>query len=183
LSGVGAAVVQWGWIEVTRPENAHRWAAIASLQVVVTGYLVCLAWFHAHSARWRANSLVQRLWHLGQGLACDLASCLLIVAILIRGHEGGVLGLGLWMIPPTLLAISAVSAAITSLAWLDGYRRLFSDIPPPTAPLPTPRRDWMRPLSWLVLLMALLVVEFGVPELPRAQREPVPTIGAERPGS
>jgi hypothetical protein len=161
LSGLGVVVVQWGWLEMVRPDHAERWPAIACLLVVATGYLVCLTWFHASCARRRANMPAQRRWRLGRGLAYDLTICGLMVVTLVRGHESGLLRLGLWMIPPTLLTTSAVSAAVTLLAWLDGNHRFSVDLPPPSTSAWAPRHDWARSLSWLVLAVVLLIFEFS----------------------
>jgi hypothetical protein len=165
LTGLAAGTVQLGWLNVAQTKNILSWPADAGLLVAATAYLICLARFHASTARWRPGMLAPRLWRLGLGMTYDLSICALAVVSLVRGPQSGVLLLGLWLIPPTLLAVSVLSAIVAALAWLEGYRWLSVDIPPPAAPLANPQRDWPRLVSWLLLFVLLLATELAEPAL------------------
>jgi hypothetical protein len=165
VAGLGTAVIQLGWLEVAKTKNTQSWPADGCLLVAVSIYLICLAWFHASTAMWRPDMLVQRLWRLGEGLVYDLSIGALTIVALVRGPQSGVLLLGQSLVPPTLLAACAISALVSMLACRDGYDRFFVDVPPPGAPFAKPRHDWMRLICWLLLLLVLWAVEFGEPEL------------------
>jgi len=112
------------------------------------------------------------LGRLGWGMVYDLTIAGAALIMLARGPQSGVLRSGLWIVPPTLLAVCAVSTAVSALAWFDAYLPLVASPPAPAAYLAKPRRDGARFVSWLLLMVLLGAVEFGRTELRRRAFSP-----------
>ena len=152
---IGAIVMQWMWPAAVYREDGQRWWVVL---LSATAYLVATARFHYRKARWRPNELVPRLWSLGRWLVCDVMIGLLAGIAIAKGHDAHVIKAGLWLLPPTLLAVSAASALAALIALRDGAGRFFRDIPPANAPITNYRRDVLRFVCFVWLTLLLLAI-------------------------
>jgi hypothetical protein len=152
---VGAVAIQWMWpAAVHRDDDQHWWVLLLS----ATAYLLATFRFHYHKTQWRPHELVPRMWSLGRWLLCDLIIGLLAGIALAKGHDALVIRAGLWLLPPTLLAVSGASALAAVVALREGMNWLRTDILPAEAPITNYRRDVLRFVCFVWLAVLLLVV-------------------------
>jgi len=152
---VGAITLQVAWPAVFSGDKQKSPWLLAAMLNAATGYLLATAWFHATTAHGRPNDLGPRLGRLGRGLACDLILGCASGAALASGHTATLFRAGLWIVPPTLLAVCAASALVEVLALRDQRSPLASSRPPASARLPLDRSELLR-LIFAVLLAVLL---------------------------
>jgi hypothetical protein len=117
-----------------------------------------MAWFHASMARWWPAGLGRQLGSLGRGLACDLIIGCLAATLLANGHTTSLLQAGLWLVPPVLLATSAASALVTTLALRDRRLKFAGDRPPANASNPCGPRELPRLILAAVLVLMLFAL-------------------------
>ena len=155
LALVGAGLVQLGWAEVLDPRSLAGRPSAAALLVLASVYLAASAWFYVQAV-WPGTSAGQPWWPRRLGLFCDGMLSGTVLAIMTRGHQSGVLGLGLWAVPPVLFAFSGVSAALTFLTW--HKRAAPSD---PLAAKVLAQAAYVRVVAAILLLCILIAIEIG----------------------
>jgi hypothetical protein len=156
LAAALAVQVAWPTIAARSPA-ASWWPLDAAAIAAATAYLMATAWLHWGAARWEASDLQPRLWRLGRGLAADVAVGLLALVVLIRGQESGTIQAGLSLLPPLLIATTAISLAVSLLALQGGLRRLKTETTP--AADRQSRTELIRALVAVGLLLAIVALE------------------------
>lgn len=151
LALVGVGLVQVGWGEVLDARGSASRPSAGMLLFLTSCYLVVSGWFYLLGALW-AKYIGQPWWPRRLGLFCDGMLSGVVLAIMIRGHQSGVLGLGLWTIPPVLFAFCGVSGMLTFLTW---HKR--SDEREGMATLV----PYVRFGAAVLLLVNLMIVELG----------------------
>jgi hypothetical protein len=119
LAVAGAALVQSCWGEALHADVAPGWRSyIAATIAATTAWLGSAAWLH-----WRLTCEASEGRRTqAKQLILNAVSDLLVAAfagfILREGHKSPVALAGLWLIPPTLLAVAAPSALVLlASAW------------------------------------------------------------------
>ena len=107
-------------------------------------FLLTTAILQARSARGLAPDASSRRGLIME-LLCDLSVAVGAGMTLAEGHQNGVLRVGLWLVPPSLLAASAASAVASLLAWRLG-----------TESTTRHKIRWLRP-SLAAMVIAFLV--------------------------
>jgi hypothetical protein len=157
----GAGLVQVGWADVLDPRSSAGRPSAAALLVLASFYLVASAWFNVQGAL-RTGGTGEPWWPRRLGLFCDGMLSGTVLAIMTRGHQSGVLSLGLWSVPPVLFAFSSISGTITLLSWHKSARdQARSQL---TATSGRGFGLWavyLRILAAVLLLAILIAVEIG----------------------
>jgi hypothetical protein len=136
--------VQVDWDSLAGPFAANNRPVFAGAVVIAaTAWLLATAWLHVSAARSR-RPLYVAAGRLRLHAITDLAIGALAVVVLFQGHESPVARVGLWAIPPALLAISIPSAIVLGQA-------ARASQPPASASART-QLDWLR----IVISAALL---------------------------
>jgi hypothetical protein len=158
LAFFGAVVVQFGWPVVLNPRGSAGRPSAAALLVLATAYLLVSAW-SIWQGTLRNGSASQLGWPRRIGLFCDGMLSGTVLAIMTRGHQGGVLGLGLWMAPPVLFTFSALSACLAFFNWGKGS---VGSATAAAGPLGLPGGIfYVRTAIAILLLVVLIAVEVG----------------------
>lgn len=158
LALAAALAVQSAWpVIAARAPAASWWPLDAAALAAAAAYFLATAWLHWGTAAWAAGDLRPRLWRLARGLAADLAVGILAVIVLIRGPESGMFQAGLWLLPPALFTVAAVSLVVSALALQRGLRQLQGESMP--AMSHQPRTDLIRALVTVGLLVTIVAIE------------------------
>jgi hypothetical protein len=116
IAGMGAIALQAAWPAARAGSSTTRGWQLPALLVAATAFLLATLISHMLRGRRRPDTTSNR--HSGfAGLVCDLAVGLAAGATLAAGHRTAVVGQGLWIVPPILLAACAASALAGLFAW------------------------------------------------------------------
>ena len=143
IAGVGAAALQVAW-----PAALADWTLTGGWHlpaVLLSATAFLLATLISHLLHMRRLPGISNSRHSSfAGLICDIGVGLAAGATLAAGHRTAVVGQGLWIVPPLLLAACAASALAEVFAWReDGL---------------SAGRDWKTTLRFVfaVVVVALL---------------------------
>jgi hypothetical protein len=158
LALLGALVLQSAWPVVYSGDQQKSAWLLAPCVIAATGYLLATAWFHATATRRDRNNPGLPLGRLSRGLACDLILGCASGAALASGHTAALFRAGLWIVPPTLLAVCAASALAEVLALRDRRSQLASHQPLATSQLLRNRNELLRLSLAMTLTLFLLAL-------------------------
>jgi hypothetical protein len=151
---LGAGALQVMWPAAISSKQIQSWL----LLLAATVYLLATAEFHWRHSKCRPSGLGPRLWSLGRGLGLDAVMGISWGIMVANGHGTSVMQAGLWLLAPTLIGVSAASAAAQGLALHDGSRRFWNDAPPAGGPLPpNPGDRWRLVTGGILLLLQWMV--------------------------
>jgi len=143
LAAVVAVQIDWDSLAGQGPAYSPK-SLFSAVILATTAWLLATVWLHAslaHSARWLISAGRLRLHAV-----LDLAIAALAVVVIFQGHQSAVASVGLWTIPPALLAVSLPSSVVLGRAAFGNQ--------PGKLPATRERFDWLR----IVIGAALLVL-------------------------
>jgi hypothetical protein len=111
LAAVAALFIQIAWQADFNPVSKQAWRPNAALAIILaTAWLLWTAWTHTAIVRSRGNASTSDRRRLLGRATLDLLVAAVSGAILFQGHGSQFVLFGLWVIPPTLIAISIPSS-------------------------------------------------------------------------
>ena len=116
IAGMGAIALQTAWPAALAGSSTTQSWQLPALLVAATAFLLATLISHVLRTRQPSGMPNNRRGDFA-GLACDLAVGLAAGATLAAGHRTAVVGEGLWIVPPILLAACAASALAGLFAW------------------------------------------------------------------
>jgi hypothetical protein len=154
LAALSAVAVQTAWPSALKAAGTIGWwPYVVAVLVATTAWLFSAGWLHWRLAHWQADDPLQRLMRLLMNAVSDFLVWAIAAMTLFKGPESRMLLAGLWIVPPTLMAVAAASIVVLSLAmiriWPEVRQGRAAGKAPPKA------RDRWRTVIVLALFVSL----------------------------